>query len=152
MCGGGPVAPWCGRLDRARRATSLPRSPFAPVARQRVFFFQDAAPFLVELLVRVRAYGLHPPARTCPLAGSAYGPTLWAQTVVGRARVGRPRPCVFSGVSPLSPAIALNLAPPALPLPLPEDNVDAVVDGGAIAAVIPLLTHFPVDPARGISM
>ena len=30
--------------------------------------------------------------------------------------------------------------------------MDAVVDGGAIGAVIPLLTFFPVDPARGISM
>ena len=32
-----------------------------------------------------------------------------------------------------------------------EDNVDAVVEGGAVAAIVPLLTLFPVDASRGVS-
>ena len=32
-----------------------------------------------------------------------------------------------------------------------EDNVDAVVEGGAVRAVVPLLTLFKVDEGRGVS-
>ena len=32
-----------------------------------------------------------------------------------------------------------------------EDNVDAVVEGGAVRAVVPLLTMFKVDEGRGVS-
>jgi len=58
----------------------------------------------------------------------------------------QPRPPSF-----LSRSFSLPLVLSSFPRKTTEDNVDAVVEGGAVRAVVPLLTMFKVDEGRGVS-
>jgi hypothetical protein len=51
----------------------------------------------------------------------------------------------------LTRSFSLPLVLSSFPRKTTEDNVDAVVEGGAVRAVVPLLTMFKVDEGRGVS-